>query len=336
MLQELLAARAWLLADGATGTNLFDVGLTSGDAPELWCDEEPDKIIGLHRSFVEAGADIILTNTFGANARRLMLHKAEDRVGELNQRAAELARSATEDADRPVVIAGSVGPTGDLLVPLGPLTKGDARAVFAEQIAGLKAGGADVIWIETMSSADEIAAAAEAAIAADMPYTVTASFDTAGRTMMGLPPEAFAEAMAGLEVPPVAIGANCGVGASDTLLALQGLTAAAGDIPVISKANAGVPEIRGDSVHYSGSPELMARYAGLALDTGATIVGGCCGTTARHLDAMRAALEAHERTDPPALETITAATGPLVSPPADPASEAHEKTRSRRRRRPSG
>ncbi|MEO1710258.1 MAG: homocysteine S-methyltransferase family protein, partial [Pseudomonadota bacterium] len=146
-LRELLAERHCLLADGATGTNLFDVGLVSGDAPELWNVDEPDKIRALHQSFVDAGADIILTNTFGANARRLMLHKAEDRVHELNKRAAELAREVAQTVERPVIVAGSVGPTGDLFQPLGELTEEQARDVFAEQIAGLAEGGVDVIWI---------------------------------------------------------------------------------------------------------------------------------------------------------------------------------------------
>ena len=127
----------------------------------------------LHRAFVDAGADIILTNTFGGNRHRLKLHRAEDRVFELNQRAAELAREVADAAPRPVVVAGSVGPTGELFAPLGALTDDDALDVFTEQIAGLAAGGADVAWIETMSAPEEIRAAARAAIAVGMPYTAT-------------------------------------------------------------------------------------------------------------------------------------------------------------------
>lgn len=335
-LHDLLSERDWLLADGATGTNLFDMGLVSGDAPELWNADAPEKIRALHRSFVEAGADIILTNTFGCNARRLTLHSASDRVIELNQRAAELAREEAERADRPIVIAGSVGPTGDLLAPLGPLTAGDAEDVFAEQIEGLKAGGADTIWIETMSAAEEMMAAARAATAAQMPFTLTASFDTAGRTMMGLTPDAFADAMSDAgagAAPPAAIGANCGVGASDTLVAIRALGAHGAGIPVISKANAGVPEIRGEHVHYSGSPELMARYACLARDAGARIIGGCCGTTPVHLAAMRSALEAHTAAAPPTDDVITASTGPFVAPPAPAGDDGEAATRRPRRRR---
>ncbi|MEL6226142.1 MAG: betaine--homocysteine S-methyltransferase, partial [Pseudomonadota bacterium] len=331
-LRELLAERHFLLADGATGTNLFDVGLVSGDAPELWNVDEPDKIRALHQSFVDAGADIILTNTFGANARRLMLHKAEDRVHELNKRAAELAREVAQTVERPVIVAGSVGPTGDLFQPLGELTEEQARDVFAEQIAGLAEGGVDVIWIETMSAADEMRAAADAAadavMAAGLDYTVTASFDTAGRTMMGLTPADFATQMMARQVPPVAVGANCGVGASDTLAAILDMTAGldmtdgldmtAGQpqLPVISKANAGIPEFHGEHIHYSGSPELMGRYATLAASAGVRIIGGCCGTAPEHLAAMRSALDAFEpgALGRPSLNEIVAATGALVAP----------------------
>ena len=163
MLETLLGQGEPLLADGATGTNLFEMGLTSGDNPELWNVTHSDRILALHKSFVDAGADIILTNSFGGNRRRLMLHQLEGRTHELNRRAAEIARSAAAGAGQRVIVAGSVGPTGDLLAPLGPINQEEAFDVFVEQIEGLKEGGADVIWIETMSAPDEIAAAARAA-----------------------------------------------------------------------------------------------------------------------------------------------------------------------------
>ncbi len=336
-LAELLAERPVLLADGATGTNLFDMGLTSGDAPELWNAEKPDTIRALHRGFVEAGSDIILTNTFGCNARRLMLHKAEGRVFELNKLGAELAREVADAAGRPVIVAGSVGPTGDLFVPLGELTFDVAVRVFAEQMEGLKAGGADVIWIETMSAAEEMRAAAEAARQVAMPYVVTASFDTAGRTMMGITPGQFANDTTESDgVKPLAVGGNCGVGASDTLNAILQMTAANPDAVIVCKANAGIPVVHGDHVHYSGSPELMAEYAKLAIDAGARIVGGCCGTRPEHLKAMRAAIDGHEKGARPTLEAIEAACGKLVSPPSEvsgrDASGAGSGRRSRRRR----
>lgn len=328
-LQKLLADRRWLLADGATGTNLFEMGLASGEPPEFWTEQKPDRILALHQSFVDAGADIILTNTFGANRRRLMLHQAEARTRELNAAAARLARQAADTAGRPIVVAGSVGPTGDLFAPLGPLSQESAIEVFVEQIEGLAEGGADMAWIETMSALEEMQAAALAAARVGLPYALTASFDTAGRTMMGLTPAAFAEALAAFETKPVAIGANCGVGASDTLAAILSMTAAASDAVVIAKANAGMPTLHGTHVHYSGTPELMADYARLAIESGARIIGGCCGTAPEHLAAMRRAIDTYEpRGARPTADEIVARTGAFVAPPATAASGE-----GRRRRR---
>ncbi|MEL6375438.1 MAG: betaine--homocysteine S-methyltransferase, partial [Pseudomonadota bacterium] len=243
MLHTLLSTHRTLLADGATGTNLFDMGLTTGDAPELWTLEQPEKIKSLHRSFVEAGADIILTNTFGCNARRLMLHDAQDQTHTLNAKAADLARAVVAETTRDVCVAGSVGPTGDLFAPLGPLTMEDAIEVFAAQVEGLKAGGVDVIWIETMSAPEEMEAAARAAASAGMAYTLTGSFDTAGRTMMGTAPDAFVAFAAGLDPQPLAIGANCGVGASDLLGSVLGFSATGTPLTLIAKANCGIPTV---------------------------------------------------------------------------------------------
>ena len=330
MLETLLSTRPWLLADGATGTNLFDMGLMSGDAPELWNAEKPDAIAALHQAFVEAGADIVLTNTFGCNARRLMLHNAQGRAHELNRLGADIARKVASQAGRPVVVAGSVGPTGDLLEPLGSLTEAQAIAVFSQQMAGLKAGGADVVWIETMSALGEIRAAVLAADIVGLPCVVTASFDTAGRTMMGIAPAEFAEFAAALPGPPLAIGANCGVGASDLLVSVLGLTQARPDLAVVAKANAGIPTVHGTHTHYSGTPQMMADFARMALDAGARIIGGCCGTTPAHLAAMRAALDAHVPGARPDLGDITARIGALVSPPPSEESAMREKARRRR------
>ena len=211
-LTELLETRAVLLADGATGTNYMERGLGPGEPPELWNTEHPERVTQLHQDFVDAGADIILTNTFGCTSNRLQLHKAESRVFELAKAAAELAGSVAAAADRPVVVAGSVGPLGELFEPLGALTHESAKASFRVEVDGLAAGGADVIWIETMSSVEEVRAAAEAAIDVGMPYTSTLSFDTAGRTMMGIKPDDVTSIFAGLAVQPIAMGANCGVG----------------------------------------------------------------------------------------------------------------------------
>ncbi|MAA98597.1 MAG: methionine synthase I [Stappia sp.] len=334
-LEALLAEKGTLLADGATGTNLFDMGLTSGDPPEEWTLTHPDRIRTLHQRFVEAGSDIILTNTFGANRHRLKLHGMENRVRELNAAAARLAREVADAAPRKVVVGGSVGPTGELFAPLGALTFDEAVDAFAEQVEGLKEGGADVAWIETMSAPEEMKAAAEAAHRAGMPFVVTASFDTAGRTMMGLAPEGLGRLSADFACEPVAYGSNCGVGASDLLAAILEITEAYPQAVVVAKANCGIPVIRGDEVVYTGTPELMGDYARLAVDVGARIIGGCCGTSFTHLAAMRQALDTHEKGERPTVDQIVARLGPLVSPPAapQPSGEDGESGGRRRRRR---
>jgi methionine synthase I (cobalamin-dependent) len=321
MIAEALKTRNWLLADGATGTNLFAMGLVSGEAPEIWNAEHPDRVKLLHQSFVDAGSDIILTNSFGANRRRLALHKFEARTHELNRLAASHGRAVADAAGRPVLVAGSVGPTGDLYVPLGALTEDEAVEIFVEQIEGLRDGGADVAWIETMSSFEEIRAASRAAARVGMPYTVTASFDTAGSTMMGIPPRRFIDTVAGFDPLPQAVGANCGVGASDLLVSILDMTAAQPAIAVIAKGNCGIPKVEGDKILYTGTPALMADYARLAVDAGARILGGCCGTTPAHVAAMRQALDGYRRRERPDLAKIIATIGPLTAPPPSAARE---------------
>lgn len=310
-LSALLATDRVLLADGATGTNYFQAGLTSGEPPEFWTTDRPDEVTKLHQQFVDAGADIILTNTFGCNPHRLKLHNAQDRTYELAKRAAELARRVADAANRPVVVAGSVGPTGELFEPMGALTRDTAVESFTTQMHGLLDGGADVAWIETMSSPEEVSAAAEAATSVGLPYVATYSFDTAGRTMMGVLPQALADTFASHATAPLAIGANCGVGASDILVTLLHMNNA--PCALITKGNCGVPHFEGTEAVYSGTPKLMANYATLAMDAGARIIGGCCGTTPAHLAAMRAAIDSHVRGTPPSIETIVEQIGPLTN-----------------------
>ena len=319
-LDALLRTGRPVLADGATGTNYMGMGLGPGEPPELWNIEAPDKVRSLHRRFVEAGADIILTNTFGCNRRRLALHDVADRTAEIARRAAEIAGEVAAAAEHPVVVAGSVGPTGELLEPLGPMTEREAVAVFAEELDGLVAGGVDVAWIETKSAPQEMRAAARAAIDAGLPYTVTASFDTAGRTMMGLRPAELVDVFAELPVAPVAIGANCGVGAADLVVAIQQMRR--DGLTIIAKRNCGIPQFRGAEVEYSGDPVLMGEYATLALDSGARIVGGCCGTSPEHLAAMRRRIDEHAIGEPPDLDRIVGALGPLTNTPASTPADA--------------
>ena len=312
-LARLLETRDWLMADGATGTTLFNMGLQSGDAPELWNEEHPERITALYKGAVDAGSDIFLTNSFGGTRARLKLHDAQDRAYDLNKRAAEIGREVADKAGRTVIVAGSMGPTGEIMAPMGPLTHERAVEMFHEQAEGLRDGGADVLWVETISAPEEYAAAAEAAGLAGMDWCGTMSFDTAGRTMMGLTSAGMAEMVEKLAHPPLAYGANCGVGASDLLRTVLGFRAAGSERPVIAKGNAGIPKYVDGHIHYDGTPELMGRYAVMARDAGATIIGGCCGTTPDHLRAMRQALEETPRGAAPTLEQITAELGGFSS-----------------------
>jgi len=333
LLTRLLDARPWLLADGATGTNLFNMGLQSGDAPEFWNVTETDKVRALYRGAVNAGSDLFLTNTFGGNASRLKLHDGQDRVLELNRAGAELGREVADAAGRPVVVAGSMGPTGEIMEPMGSLTHALAVEMFHEQAEGLKAGGADVLWVETISAAEEFRAAAEAARLADMPWCGTMSFDTAGRTMMGLTSAAMTTLVEKLDHPPLAYGANCGVGASDLLRTVLGFAAQGSERPVIAKGNAGIPKYVDGHIHYNGTPDLMAEYAVLARDAGARIIGGCCGTMPEHLEKMRAALETRKPGPRPSLDTISDALGGFSSSTDGTGDDPAPARRPRRRAR---
>lgn len=331
---DIIAEKGWCVADGATGSNFFSRGLEAGYPPDLWCVEKPEEVRRLHGAFLEAGADIILTNSFGANAPRLKLHKAEHRVAELNIAAAHLAREATrqhfEDTGRKAVVAGSMGPTGELFEPMGTLTHADTVAYFAEQAQALAEGDADVIWIETMSSLEEVAAAAEAARATGLPVCATLTFDTARRSMMGVTPADYAQFAA--EIGLDMAGANCGVGPAELMDSTQGLIAAGIEIPVVAKGNCGIPQYVDGAIHFHGSPELMAQYALYARDAGATIIGGCCGTTPEHIAAMVSALDSTPQRALDA-EAMTAALGtPWAALAETEAGGGGEKRRGRRRR----
>ena len=309
-LTSLLDVRPWLLADGATGSNLFERGLLSGDAPELWNTDHPDRIAALHRSFIEAGADIILTNSFGGTRHRLKLHKAENRVAELNERAAAIARGEADRAGRVVLVAGSMGPTGEILEPIGTLSSEEASASFAEQASALARGGADVIWIETMSSVEETEAAIAGASSTGLPIVATLSFDTNGRTMKGITPNELAAIQRKHDL--AACGSNCGVGPSELVACIVNLaTASQPSAVLVAKANCGIPQFVDGAIRFNGTPELMARYACMSFDAGARIIGGCCGTTPEHLRVMREALEHHVRGPKPDLAMIEARLGAI-------------------------
>ena len=303
----------WLLTDGATGTNLFDMGLMSGDAPELWNEKYPEKIAKLYKDTVDAGSDIFLTNSFGSNALRLKLHNFGNRAFELSKISAEIARDVADCCDRTVFVAGSVGPTGEIMQPIGDLSHQLAVEVFHEQAQGLKEGGADLLWLETISSPEEFKAAAEAFSKIELPWVGTMSFDTAGRTMMGTSPAAMVDLISSLPNKPIAFGANCGTGAPDLIRTIQDFAKSSPKSILIAKGNAGIPKYVNGHIHYDGTPELMAKYAVMVRNSGAKIIGGCCGTKSEHLLSMRIALESEVLTSSPSLQQVELEIGPFTS-----------------------
>jgi 5-methyltetrahydrofolate--homocysteine methyltransferase len=316
-LTDLLARQPVVVADGAMGTSLFALGLETGASPELWNLEHPERVRAVHQSFVDAGADLILTNSFGGNRYRLSLHGAQERVAELNRAAAGLARAVADGAGRPVLVAGSMGPTGEIFAPIGALDRQAGEAAFAEQAEALAEGGCDVLWIETISAVEELDAAVSGAARTRLPVVATMTFDTHGRTMMGVSTAAAMGLREHLAVRPVAFGANCGIGPAQLVESVLGLAraAAAGDV-IVAKGNCGVPQYHDGQIHYDGTPQIMAAYACLARDAGARVIGGSCGTTADHVRAMIDALASRPPGPPPERAAIEAALGPLAAPPS--------------------
>lgn len=285
-LLELIARRGTVLGDGAMGTMLHRAGLTDG-APERWNAERPDVVSSIHRAYVEAGSDFISTNTFGGTRNRLALDGLEARLAELNEAGARLAREAAGDR----LVAGSMGPTGELMEPLGLLTPDGARESFAEQARALKAGGVDFVLIETMSALEEVQAAVAGAGEAGLPAVVTMSFDTHFRTMMGVRPVDALAAIARLGVH--VIGANCGNGPAEIERIMTEMAQAKPDgVMLMAKSNAGMPRWKNDCITYGGTPEVMADYARTMSRLGVAVIGGCCGSTPEHIAAMRKALDA--------------------------------------------
>ena len=289
-LRKLLASGKPILLDGAMGTMLMDAGLEHGDPPEEWNLLHPERVRRVHRAYIEAGSEIILTNSFGGTAIRLAMHNLDDQVFELNKAAAENARAEADQADHPVLVAGSMGPTGQLIEPVGELTFQEAQQAFAEQAAGLEAGGIDLFWIETMSDLKEVqAAAAGIRSVSDLPISATMSFDTHGHTMMGVSPSRAVEELRQLDL--ALVGANCGTGSDELIEAVAAMQEADPDLPLVAKANAGIPQVVDGEVVYNGTPALMADYAREVRRQGAALIGACCGSTPEHIQAMADALE---------------------------------------------
>jgi 5-methyltetrahydrofolate--homocysteine methyltransferase len=290
-LQDLLAAGTPVVADGGMGTMLFAAGLAQGEAPELWNVKRPDDVRQIHRGYIEAGAQIILTNSFGGNRIRLSAHDLGERAAELNTAAARLARAEADAAALPVVVGGSMGPTGQMLAPMGTLAFEDAVAAFEEQARALVEGGADVLWIETMADLEEVRAALEGVrrAAPTMPVVTTMTFDTRGRTMMGTTPEQALKTLSSFEV--LALGANCGNGPDELEHAIEKMSAAGARVPLVAKANAGLPHMEGGHPVYDATPDAMGAYAERVRDLGAHIIGACCGSTPDHIRAIARALK---------------------------------------------
>ena len=289
--QELVRSGVPVVADGAMGTMLMANGLEFGDPPEVWNLEHPEVIRRVQRAYADAGAQILLTNTFGGNRLRLELHGRADRVDELNRTAAILARVEANAADHPVIVAGDIGPSGQIMTAIGgTLTPEIARDVFAEQSRALAAGGVDVFWIETMSDLSETVAAIQGAKDAspDTPVIATMSFDTRGHTMMGVTPEQAAAAL--LEAGASAVGGNCGNGPDELVPVIERMRAAYPDAILVAKGNVGQPQLVGLTAQYDTSPETMADFAVLFREAGANVIGACCGSTPLHLRAMAEAL----------------------------------------------
>jgi 5-methyltetrahydrofolate--homocysteine methyltransferase len=328
-LGRLLTERGRLVADGGMGTSLFELGLQTGSTPELWNVEHADLVAKVHQGFIEAGADIILTNTFGGTAARLDLDGLGHRVVELNEAGVRLARSVAGQADREILVAGSVGPTGQIFEPLGELTHERAVALFGEQMEALAAADADLLWIETLSSTEELAAAVEAGAKTGLAIVTTMSFDTHGRTMMGVPPSALAAWWETQGFGPAAVGANCGVGPADVVAAAARIRDADPDVVIVAKGNCGIPKIIDGKLWYPTSLDDMFAYAELALDAGATIIGACCGSVPDHIAQIRAVVDSHTN-QVFSMEAVETRLGP-VSPPSTSARREGGRRRERAR-----
>lgn len=280
-----LAKTRPVLSDGAMGTMLQEFGLQAGGCPELWNVEKPEAVRAVHAAYIEAGSRMISTNTFGGSRLKLAAYGLADRAAELNTAGAAIAREAA-GADN--FVAGSVGPTGEFLEPLGDLAFEEAADIFAEQAQALASGGADIILLETFSDLQEAKAALEGALRSGLPCFCTFAFDTGGRTMMGLGPVEAAVELS--NAGAAGVGANCGVGPKQTLDTIAQIRNATRGI-VIAQPNAGLPKVVQGRTTYDSTPEEMADFAIKSAQLGVNIIGACCGSTPQHIRAMAAAIE---------------------------------------------
>lgn len=321
-----------IMGDGAMGTMLQESGLTDGGAPELWNVEHSDKVRAIYQAYVDAGSNVISTNTFGGTIARLKFHHIGDRVYELNKAGAALACEVAHPAG--VLVAGSMGPSGELIEPVGPLSMAEATAMFAEQARGLIDGGVDLILIETMSHMNEVEAAVAGIrqVSAEIPIAATMSFDTNYHTMMGVSPKQALETLSSWGVQIV--GANCGNGPAEILAVMTQMAQyRTPGTYLMAQSNAGLPQYMDGEIRYDGTPDVMADYALQMRDLGINIIGACCGSTPVHLSAMRAALERVKEqpiAGPPALEEESG----LIESADSRADRAAARRRERRERVP--
>ena len=290
---EVLKSGKRLVSDGAWGTFLYQKGLKAGECPEEWCLTHPAEVEDIARSYISAGADMVETNSFGANSYKLAYFGLQDKVAAINEAAAQISRRAAGD-DKYVI--ASVGPTGKMLI-MGDVTEEELYDCFREQTIALERGGADAVCIETMSADDEAVLAIRAAkentqLEVIATFTFEKIITGEYRTMMGISPvEATSSALqAGANI----IGANCGNGMERMVEVVSEIRAAFPETYILVHANAGLPLLVDGKEVYPETPEATANYIPQLLDAGANIVGGCCGTTPAHIKAIKRAVEMFE------------------------------------------
>lgn len=288
--ETLLQETGIILADGAMGTMLFAAGLKHGQSPQLWNLEQPDHVAQVHRQYLQAGSMLLLTNTFGANRFRMALHGSDVSIAELNRSGAQILRSEVEAAGGSAIVAGDIGPSGQVMFPYGKLAFEEALEGFAEQAEALIDGGVDVIWIETMADLEEVRAAFEGVrkVTAEIPILTTMTFDTQGRTMMGVSPKQAVNSLTSMGA--VAVGGNCGKGPEEIISVIEEMHRTTPDVILVAKANAGLPKVVEGKTVYEADPPTMADYALRVQSAGAQIIGACCGSTPAHIRAMAEAL----------------------------------------------
>jgi methionine synthase I (cobalamin-dependent) len=289
-LENLLQETGIILADGAMGTMLFASGLPQGELPQLWNLEHPDRVASIHRQYLEAGSKLLLTNTFSANRFRMDPHERKFSITDINQAGARILAAEVKAAGGKALVAGDIGPSGQVMSPYGELAFDEAKTGFMEQAEALIEAGVDVIWIETMSDLEEVRAAYEATreISSDIPIITTLTFDMQGRTMMGVNPEQAVTVLTALGA--AAVGGNCGRGPDEIISVIEKMHTVSPETILVAKANAGIPKLVDGKPIYDGSPAVMAEYALQVRVAGARIIGACCGSTPEHVKAMAEAL----------------------------------------------